>query len=445
VSARGVGRSTAAPNIGTMVPVARPLLILLAATAAFAVAFGTVRASAQSDGAYPAVLAGHAILPALTLIDPPPDAPAEFRTSGKYADPPAAGDVAWPLAGQPAQGHSAIRRAADGSFWVLTDNGAGSKANSGDFMLHLNRYRVDFAAGEVDRLQTVFLRDPEGVAPFRIVTDGTAERYLTGADFDPESLAFAGGQMWIGDEFGPYLLRFDLEGRLGGVVETMVDGRVVRSPDHPAGAGSPEVARSKGLEALAGSPDGQLLYPMLEGPLAAESDPLAVRILEFELPATRWTGRHWTYPLEQEGNAIGGLTMIDATTALVIERDGGFGTADRACPAGESRTDCFERPARFKRVYKIEMDQARAGGPVRKIGYVDLMSIADPEGLARVPLTGGTLAFPFATIESVDVVDDRHIVVGNDNNLPYSRSRDPGRIDDNEWVLLEVAGLLGAR
>lgn len=423
---------------------ARPLLILAAAAAAFLVALGTVRASSPTDGAYPAVLAGHAILPSLTLLDLPPDAPAELRTSGKYADPPEAGDVEWPIAGQPAQGHSAIRRADDGSFWVLTDNGAGSKANSPDFMLHLSRYRVDFAAGDVTRLQTLFLRDPQQVAPFRIVTDGTAERYLTGGDFDPESLHFAGGQMWIGDEFGPYLLKFDPDGRLLDAFETLVDGRPARSPDHPGGPGGVEVARSKGLEAMAGSPDGRLLYPMLEGPLAGESDPRAVRILEFDVTAGRWTGRHWTYLLEQDGNAIGDLTMIDATTALVIERDGGYGTADRACPADEQRSDCFARPAQFKRVYKIEMGEERVGGPVRKIGHLDLMSIADPRGLARVPLTGGALAFPFLTIESVDVVDDRHIVVGNDNNLPYSRSREPGRIDDNELVLLEVPGLLNA-
>lgn len=28
---------------------------------------------------------------------------------------------------------------ADGSYWILTDNGAGNKVNSPDFMLYLNR------------------------------------------------------------------------------------------------------------------------------------------------------------------------------------------------------------------------------------------------------------------------------------------------------------------
>jgi hypothetical protein len=40
-----------------------------------------------------------------------------------------------------------------------------------------------------------------------------------------------------------------------------------------------------------------------------------------------------------------------------------------------------------------------------------------------------------------DGLDERHIVVGNDNNLPFSSSREP----DNEFVLLDVADLLKAR
>ncbi len=102
-------------------------------------------------------------------------------------------------------------------------------------------------------------------------------------------------------------------------------------------------------------------------------------------------------------------------------------------------------PARFKRVYKIEMTDGNQGGPVRKIGFVDLMRIADPAGKARKPLTDGALAMPFWTIENVDKVDDTHIVVGNDNNLPFSASRDPHRVDDNEFVLLEVGEFLKAK
>jgi hypothetical protein len=170
-----------------------------------------------------------------------------------------------------------------------------------------------------------------------------------------------------------------------------------------------------------------------------------LRILEFDVKTEQWTGRHWKYVLEANQHAIGDFNMIDATTGLIIERDNGEGTADKACPEGQKRTDCFHDLAKFKRIYKIEMTEANVNSPVRKIGYVDLMAIADPLKLARKPLTNGVLAFPFFTIENVDIVDASHIVVGNDNNLPFSSSREPNEADDNELILLEVDAFLKAR
>ena len=43
------------------------------------------------------------------------------------------------------------------------------------------------------------------------------------------------------------------------------------------------------------------------------------------------------------------------------------------------------------------------------------------------------------------MVDTTHIVVGNDNNLPFSSSREPNKADDNELILLEVGDFLSAR
>ncbi len=126
---------------------------------------------------------------------------------------------------------------------------------------------------------------------------------------------------------------------------------------------------------------------------------------------------------------------------MIIERDDHEGTADKACPAGTKSENCFDQIAKFKRIYKIEMTDANANGPVRKIADIDLMKIADPDKKARKALNDGVLTFPFFTIENVDIVDGDHIVVGNDNNLPFSSSRDPNKADDNEFVLLQGHGL----
>ncbi|MCS0501840.1 esterase-like activity of phytase family protein [Ancylobacter mangrovi] len=448
----------------------------LLASAALALAALGAASAARADDAFPATLAGHAVLPAESFIAMPADAPADLRNAGKYTtgkrvetlgsvEGTSAGrptGVSLPFEGQPRQGNSGIKTMPDGSFWILTDNGFGSKANSPDSALYLNRYRIDWKAGTFEPLETIFLRDPDKKVPFRIVHEDTDARYLTGSDFDLESFQIIGDTLWIGEEFGPFLIKADMSGKVLAIYETMAGETPVRSPDNyqvaspsaPDQTGKFNARRSKGFEGMAASKDGRFLYPLLEGPLW-DADKKAwqqtadgkdyLLILEFDVANEKWTGRSWQYVLGQNGNAIGDFNMIDATTGMIIERDNGEGTADKACAQGTKGSDCFSDIAKFKRIYKIEMTDANVGGPARKIGHIDLMKIADPDKLARKPLNEGVLTFPFFTIEDVDVVDATHIVVGNDNNLPFSSSRDPNKADDNELILLEVGEFLKAK
>ncbi len=426
----------------------------------------------QAQTEFPANLSGHVVIPAMTFINAPSDAPAILQSSGKFTtgkrveelnsiEGKSAGrptGIKLPFKGQPIQGYSGIKKMPDGTYWILTDNGAGSKANSPDFMLYLNHYKVDFATGAADVLKTIFLHDPDKKVPFRIVHEATDKRYLTGADFDLESFQFAGGYLWIGEEFGPYLIKADMNGKVVEIIETLVDGKLIKSPDHysivapntPTDLVAFQLRRSKGYEGMAVSKDETKLYPMLEGALwdaATKSyenidGKQYLRIMEFDVKANKWTGRHWKYVMEANHHAIGDFNMMDANTGLIIERDNGEGTQDKACPTGQRRTDCFHDLAKFKHVYKIELNEANVGGPVRKIAFVDLMNIQDPQKKSKKPLNSGVFTFPFFTIENVDIVDARHIIVGNDNNLPFSSSRDPNKADDNELVLLEVEAFL---
>jgi hypothetical protein len=137
--------------------------------------------------------------------------------------------------------------------------------------------------------------------------------------------------------------------------------------------------------------------------------------------------------------------MIDANRALVIERDNGEGDPARACPQGQNAPTCFATPARLKRVYAVSFEGVASGASLRKLGHIDLMDIADPRNLARQGGANGKFTFPFFTIENVDVVDAEYIVVGNDNNLPFSAGRSLDKADDNEVILLRVPELLNAR
>ena len=436
-------------------------------------------ASAQTK--FPATLEGHAVLPAMTLVPAPADAPQELQISGRYAGPPgqrvdtpesvqafsALSDKAaprptglrLPLKGQPVQGMSGIKNLKDGSFLTITDNGFGSKANSPDAMLMFHVLKPDWKSGAVERVSTTFLHDPDRKVPFRIVNENTPKRYLTGSDFDLESVQPIGDALWFGEEFGPYLIKTDKSGKVLQIVETKVDGKVVRSPDHPAvvmpGAPGPvkfEVRRSKGFEGMAASPDGKFLYPLLEGPLVTEAGELEakdgkrfLRILEFDTAKGEYTGKSYKYALEAPANSIGDFNMIDANTGLIIERDDTEGDAAQACAAGAPKPDCFNVPAKFKRIYKVDLAQADANGFVKKVGYIDLMDIQDPNKLARQGGKDGKLTFPFFTIENVDLIDGDRIIVGNDNNLPFSSGRALGKSDDNELILLKVTDLLKAK
>ena len=445
--------------------------------AAAVVALTTASAFAE-ETEFKATLVGHAILPANTIIAAPENAPEHLRTSGKFTTPdrkraeglgtvPGKDGVrltglSLPFDGQPVQGFSGIKAVGDGSFWSLSDNGFGNKLNSTDAALMLHHISFDWDKGTMNRIKTLFLTDPDRKAPFPIALEGSDTRFLTGGDFDVESIQPVDDGFWVGEEFGPYLLKFDLDGKLTDVVDTVAEGEPVRSPDHPTLTlpGNPvsknpvfNLKRSGGYEGLAMSKDGAKLYGMLEGPrYMADGDvekvdgKTALRVIEFDAVKKEWTGRSWLYPLADGGEAIGDFNMISATEALVIERDNGAGTADKVCAdANAPKPDCFARAAKVKRIYKIEMSDDNVGKAVRKVGYIDLLKIADPDNKKRQGGGEGFYDMPFVTIENVDLVDESHIVVGNDNNLPFSAGRALDKADDNEFVLLEVGDFLKAK
>ncbi len=440
------------------------------------VALSLLAVPAAAQETFDATLAGHAYLPALSLVAPPADAPKDAWISGKFTGGARNGvpmsvpgdtgglhgkrltGLNLPFIGQPLQGFSgfAMNRAEDGSVYVLTDNGFGSKANSPDTLLFFSRMDADFDTGEVEIKETVFLHDPDFKVPFRISYGGTDSRYLTGADFDLESIQRVGDSIWIGEEFGPYLIEATLDGRIKGVYPTMVDGVQLKGPDTPGISATSvkgtdwTVPRSGGYEGMALQPETGLLWAMLEKPLLAasgENEGDFLRVMAFDPEAREWTGEGFKFKLAEGATAIGDFNFIDETRALVIERDNGEGEPSLKC-AGDPQADCFPNPAMVKHVVLIDTADVDAEGYVRRIGQIDLMNIADPEGKARIETDGGEagrFSLPFFTIEDVMRVDETHIMVAVDNNLPFSSGRKLDAAADNEVVLLSVPELLAAQ
>lgn len=392
-----------------------------------------------AHGGAPAEVVGYALLPADTYAPGP--ACGAFDSAGTR------GATRFPS--QPVQGFSALSPLGGGAFLALADNGFGNKKNSPDFLLRLYTLRPDFkrAGGGAGTVAVdgafVQLSDPDRKVDFLLVNENTKERLLTGADFDPESLAVAkDGTLWIGEEFGPYLLHFDRAGRLLSPPIPVPDPRqgkdpardFVRSPDHPhlvhpgPGKASPaNLGRSRGFENMALGADGTHLYPMLEGPLAGDAEDL-LRILEFDLATERFTGRSWSYRLtapykEFEGHLEAGsvrdMTTVNAHQFLVVENDTGHAAQ-----------------AQFKKVFLIDLSKADARGVVPKEEVADLMALEDPRNLGG---HGTPFTLPYMCIESVAVVDASTILVANDNNFPQDGARRVGVKDPEELVLIGLA------
>ena len=411
----------------------------------------------------------------------PADSFSPGPTSGQFATG-ANGRVLPLINKQPVQGFSAVLRGpVKGTYLVMSDNGFGSKGNSADALLRVYTVKPDFESGAVtpvnrftgeelpDFLPESFitLRDPAKKVPWPIVADGAnypgtpagggapipvdpsikANRYLTGADFDIESIRRApDGTLWFGDEFGPYLIHTDAHGRvleapiplpnfrafpstLGGTeVNPLV--QAISNPVRTLAANLPD---SGGFEGMALNKSGTRLYALLEKAINGDSLRTRLIISEFSLKTRAYTGKTFAYVLDAPANAIGDMTALNDREYIIIERDGGQG--DAADPR-------FTNPARFKKLFRIDLDEVGADGNLIKEEVADLMNIYDPRDVAGNGRTNTVFTFPFTTIEDVLILDNHRLLVIDDNNYPGSAGREFGVPDNNEFIVINVAALV---
>ncbi len=377
--------------------------------------------------AHAQTLEGFAKLPADTFAPGP--------TSGQFILP-ANGRLPPFEDEQPVQGISSVLPGRHGDFWVMPDNGFGAKENSPDFLLRVYRIDPHFktvagGSGAIDVKGSITLHDPDHKITFPIVADGVTypgsaipvdpairnKRLLTGGDFDIESVRVAhDGTLWFGDEFGPFLLHTNQQGR---VIDRPFPLPGVKSPQNPfLAGGTPNLPRSKGFEGMAVSCNGKTLYPMLEGALTTDVDQQRLIISEFDTKTRRYTGQTWSYRLEAIGNSIGDLTRAGERTFLVIERDNNEGPA-----------------ALFKKVFLVDFDDVDAAGFVVKHQVADLLNIKDPNHLGG---PNAVFRFPFQTIEAVIPLDRYRLGVLNDNNYPFSAGRAAGQPDPDEFIVIRL-------
>lgn len=405
-------------------------LLAALAVSPLAVASPALAAPSRRHGSEP----GPRLVARATL---PSDHLEEGPVSGAAVSP--ANGVSGPFDGQVVPGFSAVVEVGDGSYWAMPDNGFGAKTNSADFLLRIYRATPHWetsrgGAGTISLDSFVSLKDPRRVLDFPIVHEDTEERLLTGADLDVESLVLAkDGSFWIGEEFGPFLLHADADGALLEAPVPLPGG--LRSPQSPylEEGETPSVRASKGFEALAASPNGRILHPILEGYLPGEEDQHHVEVLEFDVRRRAYTDRRWTYRTDLPGNLVGDAFALDPHRLLVLERD-----------------DVWGPDAVTKKVYRVDLRRTEADGTLEKTLVIDLLAIPNPDGIGLEADpgaygVGATFAFPMQSVETVVLLEDGRLLIANDNNYPSNDARYPGTPDDTEMILIDLGTRRGGR
>lgn len=368
--------------------------------------------------------------------------------------------------GQPIPGWSGLLFDGQDRFTALPDNGYGSKANSSDYILGVYATIVDFKVvgdgtnvpGSIQNLAFIpfndalgLLRNGQGIDlaitadlvnyrsgnGFGVDSGAPVDpsivsgRLLTGYDFDVESIARAAdGTLWIGEEFGPYLLHFDQNGTL---LDEPAPHPFLKSPSNPLVIAEPGTATqgaSRGFESLAFNATKDKLYavpeaaPLSDALRAVPGDERVVEMFEFDPTLRAYTGVTFKYRKDGDASAnavvIGDVTNVGGKKYVFIERDNFFGPA-----------------AVIKRLYLVDLDVADADGILEKRLLVDLLDISDPLDI------GGELegvsapeqfSFPFNSIESVVQLDESTLGVAIDNNYPTDAGRRAGTPDDIELI-----------
>jgi hypothetical protein len=325
---------------------------------------------------------------------------------------------------------SALAYTGQGSRYVMiADRGPHDGAVAYFCRFHL--FDIPVTPGQTPAVQpsllsTTLLKDAAGRQYVGLAT-AFGDRPDPGPRLDPEGVRVArNGNLFVSDEYGPFVLEFDREGR---------EVRQLKVPDHfrvehpgagPKEEGWPHNTRgrqtNRGMEGLAIAPDGRKLYGIMQSCLLQDGrfDPkkkyvvgVNVRILEIDTQTD--ATREFVYPLDDPRHGINEIVAVNDHVFLVLERDN---------KAGDE--------ARFKKLFRIDISGAsdvsdvaalpEKGLPpgkeaVKKTLFLDLL---DPE----LGLKGPTCPEKFEGLAfGPDLPDGRHLLLlTTDNDLEAEQS-----------------------
>jgi hypothetical protein len=278
-------------------------------------------------------------------------------------------------------------------WWALSDRGPGGGTLRYETRLHRFKIDIDPASGAISNFQilkTIIFRQGgsalDGFAPEVGGPLGTA--------FDPEGLVVnpRTGHFLVSDEYGPSLLEINGAGqqvrRYPIPANLLPRNAASGAVNHASDTGNTAGKRTnRGFEGLAISPDGRMVYAMLQSAMLDEGGSSGVfnRIVAFDTRTTRPIAQY-AYRMEgsSEGRGISALVALNDTEFLVLERNNrGLGVPDARVDQTPNKKVFRISLAGASDVSGINLATAVAGSftPVSKVAapWLDLAQTTLPE------------------------------------------------------------------
>jgi hypothetical protein len=356
-----------------------------------------VVAGAQNKSA---TLVGRAILPAETLADGPKagqSLPKKGTVNG----------ILIPFDSQPVGSVTAMLPGDYENTWVLLTGGLfDTRQDSGDYLLRIYimeiaLHRANGGDGTVSVLDWHTLTDPAKKIKQDIKNQASRTRELTGADFNPRAFVRAkDGTYWVAEAFGPSILH---------VAE---DGHLLDAPVALDGAGA--------LQGMSAVQNGSALVVAQRG----SGDTLTLRT--FDVNKRAIGGQIATYKLDNPSNNVSNLTLISNQQAIVLEQDGQQ-----------------NNKAQFKKVFLADL----SANPANKTLLADLLNLADPNKISTANVfqppanafgLGPVFKFPYSDIGAIYPVNERTLIVVNNNRVPFGLGRSASQADDTDYAVIEL-------
>lgn len=244
---------------------------------------------------------------------------------------------------------------------------------------------------------------------------------------DPEGLRMSndGASVFLTDEYGPYVYRFNRKSGLRTGVYALPNSFAIM---HSSANGDEEISANsigrvgnKGMEGLAISPDGTALFGIMQSPLLQDGATAApyTRIVRIDVATGATT--QYAYPLSNIGTAskpkyptVSEIVAINSHEFLVAERDG-KGLGDNSTAA-------------FKRLYRIDLNGATdvsgftgsaalAPYAVAKTLFLDLVSALGAHGFTATNLPAKLEGMSFGPDLIVNGTSKHTLWIANDNDF----------------------------